>query len=69
MNWISMYAQSDVQRNRQFYVGDGFYEDFDTDFDQSPLEVHNKCEDTDDDPCCRSWTSGSKPAVGRASWH
>ena len=34
-----MYAQSDVQRNRQFYVGDGFlYEDFDTYFDQSPLK-------------------------------
>ena len=39
MNWISMYAQSDVQRNRQFYVGDGFlYEDFDAYFDQSPLK-------------------------------
>ncbi len=39
MNWISMYAQSDVQRNRQFYVGDGFlYEDFDTYFNQSPLK-------------------------------
>ena len=39
MNWISMYAQSDVQRNRQFYVGDGFlYEEFDTYFDQSPLK-------------------------------
>jgi len=39
MNWISMYAQSDVQRNRQYYVGDGFlYEDFDTYFDQSPLK-------------------------------
>ncbi len=39
MNWISMYAQSDVQRNRQFYVGDGFlYEDFDTYWDQSPLK-------------------------------
>ena len=39
MNWISMYAQSDVQRNRQFYLGDGFlYEDFDTYFDQSPLK-------------------------------
>ena len=38
MNWISMYAQSDVQRNRRFYVGDGFlYDDFDTYFDQSPL--------------------------------
>ena len=39
MNWISMYAQSDMQRNRQFYVGDGFlYEDFDTYFDQSTLK-------------------------------
>ncbi len=39
MNWISMYAQSDVQRNRQFYVGDGFlYENFDTYWDQSPLK-------------------------------
>jgi len=40
MNWISMYAQSDVQRNRQFYVGDGFlYDDnFDVYFDQSPLK-------------------------------
>ena len=39
MNWISMYAQSDVQRNRQFYVGDGFlYQDFDTYWDQSPLK-------------------------------
>ena len=39
MNWISMYAQSDVQRNRRFYVGDGFlYEDFETYWDQSPLK-------------------------------
>ena len=40
MNWISMYAQSDVQRNRQFYLGDGFlYEDnFDVYFAQSPLK-------------------------------
>jgi len=39
MNWISMYAQSDVQRNRQFYIGDDFlYDNFDTYFDQSPLK-------------------------------
>lgn len=45
MNWISMYAQSDVQRNRQFYVGDGFlYEDFDTYFDQSPLKYITNAE-------------------------
>ena len=39
MNWISMYAQSDVQRNRQFYIGDDFlYENFDTYWNQSPLK-------------------------------
>ena len=39
MNWISMYAQSDVQRNRQFYIGDEFlYENFEPYWDQSPLK-------------------------------
>jgi dipeptidyl aminopeptidase/acylaminoacyl peptidase len=39
MNWISMYAQSDVQRNRQFYLGDAFlYESFESYWDQSPLK-------------------------------
>ncbi|MCH7919037.1 MAG: S9 family peptidase [Planctomycetes bacterium] len=39
MNWISMYAQSDVQRNRQFYIGDDFlYENFDPYWNQSPLK-------------------------------
>ncbi|CAN5638054.1 S9 family peptidase [soil metagenome] len=38
-NWISMYAQSDVQRNRQFYLGDRLpYHDFDAFWDQSPLK-------------------------------
>jgi dipeptidyl aminopeptidase/acylaminoacyl peptidase len=38
-NWISMYAQSDVQRNRQFYLGDKLpYEDFDAYWKQSPLQ-------------------------------
>ena len=38
-NWISMYAQSDVQRNRQFYLGDELpYENFDAYWDQSPLK-------------------------------
>lgn len=38
-NWISMYAQSDVQRNRQFYLGDDLpYENFDAYWDQSPLK-------------------------------
>jgi len=39
MNWISMYAQSDIQRNRQFYIGDDFlYENFEPYWDQSPLK-------------------------------
>jgi dipeptidyl aminopeptidase/acylaminoacyl peptidase len=38
-NWISMYAQSDMQRNRQFYLGDQLpYHDFDAYWDQSPLK-------------------------------
>jgi dipeptidyl aminopeptidase/acylaminoacyl peptidase len=38
-NWISMYAQSDVQRNRQFYLGNELpYHDFDAYWDQSPLK-------------------------------
>ncbi|MDP1571298.1 MAG: S9 family peptidase [Vicinamibacterales bacterium] len=38
-NWISMYAQSDVQRNRQYYLGDKLpYDDFDAYWKQSPLQ-------------------------------
>jgi dipeptidyl aminopeptidase/acylaminoacyl peptidase len=38
-NWISMYAESDVQRNRQFYLGDKLpYDDFDAYWVQSPLK-------------------------------
>jgi dipeptidyl aminopeptidase/acylaminoacyl peptidase len=38
-NWISMYAQSDVQRNRQFYLGDDLpYHNYDAYWDQSPLK-------------------------------
>lgn len=38
-NWISMYAQSDVQRNRQFYLGNALpYDDFDAYWNQSPLK-------------------------------
>ena len=34
-----MYAQSDVQRNRQYYIGDDFlYENFEPYWDQSPLK-------------------------------
>ena len=39
MNWISMYAQSDVQRNRRYYLGDTpLYEDFEPFWEQSPLK-------------------------------
>ena len=38
-NWISMYAQSDVQRNRQFYLGNKLpYDDFESYWNQSPLK-------------------------------
>jgi dipeptidyl aminopeptidase/acylaminoacyl peptidase len=38
-NWISMYAQSDMHRNRQFYLGDKLpYHDFDAYWNQSPLK-------------------------------
>ena len=38
-NWISMYAQSDVQRNRQFYLGNKLpYEDFEAYWNQSPIK-------------------------------
>ena len=44
-NWISMYAQSDVQRNRQFYLGDKLpYEDFDAYWDQSPIKYISKAK-------------------------
>ena len=37
-NWISMYAQSDVQRNRQYYLGNKLpYDDFDAYWKQSPI--------------------------------
>ncbi len=37
-NWISMYAQSDVQRNRQFYLGNQLpYDDFESYWKQSPI--------------------------------
>jgi dipeptidyl aminopeptidase/acylaminoacyl peptidase len=38
-NWLSMYAQSDVQRNRQHYLGDKLpYDDFDAYWNQSPIK-------------------------------
>jgi dipeptidyl aminopeptidase/acylaminoacyl peptidase len=38
-NWISMYAQSDVQRNRQYYLGNNLpYDDFEAYWNQSPIK-------------------------------
>jgi dipeptidyl aminopeptidase/acylaminoacyl peptidase len=38
-NWISMYAQSDVQRNRQYYLGNKLpYDNFDAYWNQSPIK-------------------------------
>ena len=39
MNWISMYAQSDIQRNRQWYMGGALpYDDFEAYWKVSPLK-------------------------------
>ena len=39
MNWISMYAQSDVQRNRQWYMGGKLpYDDYEAYWQVSPLK-------------------------------
>ncbi|HAL54920.1 MAG TPA: hypothetical protein DCP63_00205 [Bacteroidetes bacterium] len=38
VNWISMYAQSDVQRNREFYYGGKPYDNFEQYWDVSPLK-------------------------------
>ena len=39
MNWISMYAQSDIQRNRQWYMGGKLpYDDFEAYWRVSPLK-------------------------------
>jgi len=39
MNWISMYAQSDVQRNRQWYMGGSLpYDNYDAYWQVSPLK-------------------------------
>ena len=44
-NWLSMYAQSDVQRNRQFYLGDSLpYKNFDAYWDQSPIKYINNAK-------------------------
>ncbi len=38
VNWISMYAQSDIQRNREFYYGGTPYDNFDKYWEVSPLK-------------------------------
>lgn len=38
MNWTSMYAQSDIQRNREFYYKGKPYDNFDRYWDVSPLK-------------------------------
>ncbi|MGI8784114.1 MAG: S9 family peptidase [Acidobacteriota bacterium] len=38
VNWISMYAQSDIQRNREFYYGGAPYDNFEHYWDVSPLK-------------------------------
>ncbi|MBI4428063.1 MAG: S9 family peptidase [Ignavibacteriales bacterium] len=38
MNWISMYAQSDIQRNREFYYQGKPYDHFEHYWDVSPLK-------------------------------
>ena len=46
-NWISMYAESDVQRNRQFYLGNRLpYDDFDAYWNQSPLKYIKNASNT-----------------------
>jgi len=38
-NWVSMYAQSDMQRNRQYYLGNKLpYDNFDAYWNQSPIK-------------------------------
>ncbi len=38
VNWISMYAQSDIQRNREFYYGGLPYDNFEQYWNVSPLK-------------------------------
>jgi dipeptidyl aminopeptidase/acylaminoacyl peptidase len=45
VNWISMYAQSDIQRNREFYYGGRPpYEDFNKYWNVSPLKYINNAK-------------------------
>ena len=67
-NWISMYAQSDVQRNRQFYLGNKLpYDDFDAYWSAVAAQVHQEREDADDDPRRGGRPARAEPAVDRAA--
>ena len=67
-NWISMYAQSDVQRNRQFYLGDKLpYDDFDAYWNAVAAQVHQERQDADDDPRRRRRSARAEPAERRAA--
>ena len=44
MNWTSMYAQSDVQRNREYYFQGKPYDRFDHFWDVSPLKYINNAK-------------------------
>ena len=58
-----MYAQSDVQRNRQFYLGDKLpYDDFDAVLEPVAAQVHQEREDADDDPRRRRRSARAEPA-------
>ena len=63
-NWISMYAESDTQRVRQFYLGNKLpYDDFDAYLEPVAAQVHQERQDADDDPRRRRGLAGAEPAV------
>jgi ABC-type glycerol-3-phosphate transport system permease component len=59
LDFVSMYAESDMQRVRQFYLGDKLpYENFDAYWNQSPIKyIRNAKTPT---------SVGKKPGPGRA---
>ena len=68
MNWISMYAQSDVQRNRQFYLGNKLpYDDFDAYWNQSPLKYIKNAKTPTMIHVVEGDPAGAEPAVDRAA--
>ena len=57
-----MYAQSDVQRNRQFYLGDELpYDDFDAVLEPVAAQVHQERQDAHHDPRGRGRSPRSSP--------